>query len=55
MKKTIGILVCILALLVCAGALADVMINETNFPDENFRRYITWFDPRCHPETIPMI
>ena len=44
MKKTIGILVCILALLVCAGALADVEINETNFPDANFRECITWFD-----------
>ena len=40
MKKIIGIIVCILALLVCAEALADVAIDATYFPDANFRQYI---------------
>ena len=40
MKKAIGILVCILTLLVCVGAMADVTINEMNFPDANFRQFI---------------
>ncbi len=41
MKKTIGILLSLVLVLICAFALADVEINETNFPDEIFRNTIT--------------
>ena len=41
MKKLTGIIIGLLALLLCTAALADVEINETNFPDANFRAYVT--------------
>lgn len=41
MKKRIGLLTAIAVLLVCAAALADISVNEKNFPDRNFRNYIT--------------
>ncbi len=40
MKKTMGILLSLVLTLICAAALADVEISETNFPDPNFRQYI---------------
>ena len=40
MKKRLGLVVCLLLTLLCVTALADVAINETNFPDENFRAYV---------------
>ena len=39
MKKRVILLICMLLTLLCCCALADVKINEDNFPDENFR----WF------------
>jgi len=44
MKKRIGMLVCLLAVLLCACAAADVKIDETHFPDKAFRDYVTRFD-----------
>ena len=44
MKKAIGILLSLILVLICAFALADVEINETNFPDENFRQCVTEYD-----------
>ena len=45
MKKIFGITVCLLLVCICAFALADVEINETNFPDDNFRAYVVdWYD-----------
>ena len=40
MKKAISALICLLLLVLCSFALADVAINETNFPDATFREYI---------------
>ncbi len=40
MRKTVGILLSLVLMMVCVFALADVEINETNFPDEIFRQYI---------------
>ena len=40
MKRRIGILLGLALVLICAFAFADVEINETNFPDANFRQYI---------------
>ncbi len=40
MKKIIGFLLALLLVTLAACALADVAINETNFPDANFRSYI---------------
>ena len=44
MKKLSGLVLCILLVLVAAAAMADVAINETNFPDANFRKCISQFD-----------
>ncbi len=44
MKKTIGLLLCLLLTVLLTAALADVGIRETHFPDENFRKYLKTFD-----------
>ena len=44
MKKICGIVLCVLLISLGAFALADVEINATNFPDENFREYVSQFD-----------
>ena len=44
MKKTIGILVCLMTVLICVSALADVAVNKSNFPDAAFRKYVKTFD-----------
>ena len=44
MKKTIGILACLMTVLFCACALADVAIDAKNFPDAAFRKYVKTFD-----------
>ena len=44
MKKWVGVLACLLAVLLCAFAAADVAIDETNFPDQIFRDYVKRFD-----------
>ena len=41
MKKWFLIAVCILLSLLCVTALADVVVNETNFPDAVFRAYVS--------------
>ena len=41
MKKYIGLILCLLLVFLCALALADIEINEANFPDTNFREYIS--------------
>ncbi len=43
-KKWLGILIGIALLCLCAAALADVELNETNFPDENFRAVVQNYD-----------
>ena len=40
MKKTFGLLLCLLMIMLCTFALADVAINEKNFPDATFRNYV---------------
>ncbi len=40
MKKWLAVLLCGLAVLLCTAALADVTINETNFPDIYFRGFV---------------
>ena len=44
MKKRVGILLTIALVLLCAVALADVAINEANFPDPAFRKVVKKFD-----------
>jgi len=44
MKKRIGLILCILLLFLCACALADVPLDETTFPDLNFRNEVGRFD-----------
>ena len=44
MKKRVGILLTIALVLLCAVALADVPINEYNFPDAAFRKAVQKFD-----------
>ena len=44
MKRKIGWLLTWVMVLICAFALADVKINEENFPDEAFRNVTTLFD-----------
>ncbi len=44
MKRKIGILLSLLLVWICAYALADAAIDETNFPDEYFREVVTEFD-----------
>lgn len=42
MKKLAGGILVLVIILLCAAALADVEINETNFPDPNFREELSW-------------
>ena len=44
MKKILGVVLCVLLISLCAFALADVEINNANFPDELFREYVKQFD-----------
>ena len=44
MRRKIGILLSLMLAFICAYALADVAINETNFPDKNFRGVVAGFD-----------
>ncbi len=44
LKRKIGILLCLVLILICAFALADVKINRGNFPDDEFRTYVAQFD-----------
>ena len=43
MKKA-GFLLCICLSVLCIGAIADVNIDEDNFPDSKFRSYVSVFD-----------
>ncbi len=43
-KKWLSILIGVALLCLCAVALADVELNETNFPDEYFRKYVKQLD-----------
>ncbi len=43
-RKLTGLLLFLALLCLCMVALADVKLNETNFPDENFREYVKQFD-----------
>lgn len=40
--KIKALLLSLISLLGIMQARADVTINETNFPDENFRNYLLW-------------
>lgn len=40
MKKLIGLICCAALLLMCGAALAEVRINDANFPDKNFQKYV---------------
>ena len=40
MKKRVWLIVCMLLVALCAAALADVEINEKNFPDGTFRDFV---------------
>ncbi len=44
LKKRIAVLIGLALILLCAAALADTAINETNFPDANFRKAVSAFD-----------
>ena len=44
MKRIIGLLLTLALVLICALALADVIINEVTFPDEAFRNVVKTFD-----------
>ena len=44
MKKRVCILAALLLVLLCAAALADVRIDEKNFPDAKFRNVVSAFD-----------
>ena len=44
MKKLLGILVVLALLCLTGAALADVAINETNFPDPVFQEFVRQFD-----------
>ena len=43
MKKLTGILVCLLLVLLCAAALADVKLDEKHFPDKIFREHLKMY------------
>ena len=43
-RKVIIVMLSLLLSLICVSALADVEINETNFPDANFRAVVAEFD-----------
>ncbi len=40
MKKLFGIICCVTLMLACASALAEIRINDANFPDKNFQKYV---------------
>ena len=40
MKKTVGLMITIILLMICAFALADVKIDKKNFPDQKFRSIV---------------
>jgi len=44
LKKVAGVLIAFLLILLCAVALADVAIDETHFPDAEFREFIKKYD-----------
>ncbi len=44
MKKIIGGLACLILMMLGTWAMADVSINEMNFPDDAFREYVGQFD-----------
>ena len=44
MKKWILLLLCVFLTLLCVTALADVAINEENFPDAGFREVVSLYD-----------
>ncbi len=44
MKKIIGSLGCLALAMMCAFALADVVIDASNFPDKEFRAYVRQYD-----------
>ena len=44
MKKWMILMICMMLTLLCCCALADVEINEDNFPDEEFRRWASVYD-----------
>ncbi len=44
MKRRIGFFIILAMVAICACALADVEINETNFPDAAFRNCVSQFD-----------
>lgn len=44
MKKTTGLLLSLLLILLCAVALADVDLNSTNFKDEYFLNFVKKYD-----------
>ena len=44
MKRKTCLLLGLILVMICASALADVAINETNFPDESFRNYLLDFE-----------
>ena len=44
MKRKIGLLTTLVLVLICVFALADVEINEENFPDAAFRNVATKYD-----------
>ena len=41
MKKKVFLVLSLLLTLLCISALADVAIDKTNFPDKNFRKYVS--------------
>ena len=43
-RRLAGLSLVLLLTLVCAAALADVTIDETHFPDNNFRKYVLTLD-----------
>lgn len=44
MKKTLFVLIALVCALMAGAALADVLIDDTVFPDEGFRAYVCSFD-----------
>ncbi len=43
-KRVFFIFLCSILMMLCVGGLADVEINETHFPDPNFRKTVTAYD-----------
>ena len=44
MKKLFGFMLCLLMIVLCAAALADVPLDEAHFPDSNFLKCLNWRD-----------